>query len=99
MFSIYKFQLFHSKLSNETTIRMPVGAEIISCQMQDKRLMFWAKVDPSVTAGEDRRFYLAATGQQVNDMIDEFIFIDTVQVEEDGFYGPELLVFHLFEVK
>lgn len=70
-------------------IEMPLGAKIISCQIQQGEIFLWAIVRPNNIA-ISRRFLLAFTGQRVNYDLYEIEFIETVQ-------HPNGLVYHLFE--
>lgn len=81
---IWKYEL-NSVLNK---LRMPVGAQVLSVQVQRDITCLWAKVDidaPKV----DRTFELVGTGQPMRE--GPVTYIDTVQLAE-GY-----LAFHVFE--
>lgn len=81
---IWKYEL-NSVLNK---LRMPVGAQVLSVQVQRDITCLWAKVDidaPKV----DRTFELVGTGQSMRE--GPVTYIDTVQLAE-GY-----LAFHVFE--
>lgn len=71
-----------------TDLRLPVGAEILSAQVQNDTVYLWVMVDP-LAPKEYRTFEMIGTGQALEE--GTRTFIDTVQMA-DGF-----LVFHIFE--
>jgi hypothetical protein len=85
---IWKFPL---DVSDSISIEMPVGATILSVQMQNGQLCAWALVDESAPH-ETRRFRMYGTGHPVN-MDDIRNFVCTFLIHN------ERLVFHLFEAK
>lgn len=83
MKSIYKYTL------RETgSIEMPVGAKIISCQLQNEIVTIWAFVDDTARI-EKRRFEIIGTGWACN--IIGYTFLATLQFRNG-------LVFHVFEL-
>ncbi len=82
---IWKFDL---EAKPEQQIEMPIGAEILSMQMQGDQARLWALVEPEAKK-ETRTFEVIGTGQLIPD--EDRIFIGTYQV----FNGD--LVFHVFE--
>lgn len=99
---VYKYDLMFGL----QTIDLPIGAEIVSAATRkpgfSTEFNMWAIVDPSAET-EPRRFYLAATGEQIPEegTNDGGIigfeqtrahYIDTI------LEGEEYLVWHLFEL-
>lgn len=82
---IWKFQL---RATGDQVIRMPAGAEIISCQAQNGKVCLWATVDPK---GEPapRRFSIYGTGMDAEEPPGDFV--GTVLLHGGG------LVLHVFE--
>jgi len=77
MKTIYKYSVH--------ALDMPIGAKILSVQMQDGRIVLWAEVDPDV-ATEPCVFEVFGTGQQMTDTNRQYI--GTVQD------GP--MVWHIY---
>lgn len=90
MKSIWKYPLGVTDIQD---VPMPIGAEVLSVQIQHGMPCIWAIVD---TAGktEHRVFKMYGTGHPltINEKDNE-VFIGTFQVNAGA------LVFHLFEVK
>jgi hypothetical protein len=85
---VFKYAL---AIDDEVAVRLPVGARILSVQMQHGVPMLWALVDDSA-ATEIRRFAWRGTGHDAAGL-DADAFIATVQLQ-DG-----TLIFHLFELR
>lgn len=82
---IYKYPI---AISENFTILMPLGAEILSFQAQNDILNIWAAVWPN-SSFEERKFSLLGTGFDIDmDLVKKFI--GTVQVMDGRF------VWHLF---
>jgi len=81
---VYKYTLHPIR---EQTIEMPLGAEILCCQLQGA-LTIWAKVDPFEPTVQ-RTFLLVGTGEEMTS--DTVKYINTVQMGD--------LVWHIFEVE
>lgn len=82
--TIWKYELQLASLNN---LEMPLGAKVLTIQVQNGKPCIWAQVDENNTK-ELRTFRIYGTGHT---MLDEnLIYIGTWQ---DGIY-----VFHLFEV-
>lgn len=62
MKTIYKYEL----RSQDTSMKLPKEAEILTVQIQDGRPMLWALVDPENVL-EDRFIYTVGTGWEVED--------------------------------
>jgi hypothetical protein len=75
MKSIWKFPLGDS---THPTLTMPVGAEILSVQVQHGKPQLWALVDPDAPK-EVRSFYVYGTGWDVEQ--NTLRFIGTVQMQ------------------
>jgi len=78
---IYKYKL-------ENSVEMPIGAKILSIQMQNNRPYIWALVDTDVEC-EFRHFEIIGTGHNFPEA-DNFTYINTFQD------GP--FVWHIFEL-
>jgi hypothetical protein len=86
MQTIWKFPLL---ITDIQTIAMPVGAQILTAQVQYDELQLWAIVDPH-TANTGRTFAIATTGHAMQFSPDKYIA--TFQLNGGLFVG------HLFEV-
>jgi len=62
MKTIYKYEL----RSQDASMKLPKGAEILTVQIQDGRPMIWALVDPENVL-VDRFISIVGTGWQVED--------------------------------
>lgn len=62
MKTIYKYEL----RSQDASMKLPKGAEILTVQLQDGRPMMWALVDPENVL-EDRFISTVGTGWEVED--------------------------------
>lgn len=90
---VYKYGF---DITDEITITMPKGAEILHVDAQGQGAFVWARVDPDAEP-EKRRFRLAGTGHDL-----------PADVRPDGYpvlahvgsflMADGALVFHLFEV-
>lgn len=90
MSEVWKFE---PMASTTFALSMPVGAEVLTVQVQHGKPQIWAKVDPFAPV-EMRRFALVGTGQRIPDdseMGHRLRYVSTFQLEGG------LLVFHLFE--
>lgn len=84
--NVFKYEI---PLDEEFTLQLPVGARILSFQVQDGQPMIWALVNVHAPF-ESRQFLLCGTGHKINeDRIQSYI--GTIQLLEGK------LVFHLFE--
>jgi len=85
---IYKFEL---KVLDVIEVTIPIGAKILSLQVQNNIPCLWALVDEGVRS-EVRTFKTFGTGQYIFDKeISCKKYIGTYQLQKG-------LVFHLFEV-
>lgn len=75
-------------LHEEQVQRMPVGAQILSVQMQRSQPCLWVLVNPN-SPREERTIYVHGTGHEAD--FSNKRFIGTIQFES------EQLVFHVFE--
>jgi hypothetical protein len=83
---IWKWQL---DLTDTQGLSMPVGAEILSVQVQDRDIQLWALVDET-QPNEWRFFAIHGTGQAMPEKPGKFL--GTVQLNSN------LVVLHVFEV-
>jgi len=85
---IYKYPF---SIADAFTLRLPVGAKILSVQLQDGQPTLWAMVDPREPATWIREFRVFWTGRFVPDATDypPLVFLATIQMNG--------LVWHLFE--
>lgn len=83
---IWKFPLETTDIQG---IEMPMGADILSVQVQNKSICLWALCDPSAEK-KKRYFLIFGTGNPVPDANQKFI--GTVQMISGE------LVFHVFEI-
>lgn len=74
MRTIYKYPL---AITDSQAVLMPVGAEIISAQVQGADLCIWAAVDPTAKK-HARVIHIYGTGHPIPDP-DKLHFIGTVQ--------------------
>lgn len=84
MKTIYKYQL---KTTDQQTITMPVGSEILSLQIQFGNPCIWVKVDTDNEV-RYRTFVTFGTGHPLPENDLEFI----------GTYQTGQFVFHVFEI-
>jgi hypothetical protein len=86
---IWKFTL---ETTDNQVIEMPIGAEILTVQMQGSTPCLWALVNPDVVK-EQRRIEIYGTGHEMRyDMRVNQKYIGTYQLAGGG------LVFHVFEI-
>ena len=88
MYAIYKYPLRFNSIGAET-IDMPVGARILSVQMQGDTITLWALVQPG-SKTETVRFTMIGTGWELpDDFATKNLYLGTVQYES--------LVWHIFK--
>jgi len=85
MTSIFKYDL---KIRDDQTVKMPIGAKILSTQLQYEKICLWALVDPA-NEMEERKIIIRGTGHHIDEM--DMKYIGTVQM-----VGGHL-VWHVFE--
>lgn len=71
-------------------LELPIGARVLSAQMQKGKPCLWVLLDPEIPK-EGRRFRLSGTGHPI-EKAESLSFIDTFQLDGGS------LVFHLFEI-
>lgn len=87
--SIYKYQL---KVTDTQKIELPVGAEILTVQIQNETPCLWALVDPNGIEKETRIIEVFGTGHPISyDMGMSRKYVSSFQLR-----GSQL-VFHVFE--
>lgn len=69
-------------------VKMPAGAIIQYCAMQDLNICFWCVVDPRAEQTE-RKFYVHGTGHP----------IDAEEIYVGSTLDPRGFVWHVFEIK
>lgn len=84
--AIWKYPLAITDLQS---VMMPVGAEILTVQMQGSQLCLWAKVN-TVAVPKARRIEIAGTGHPIPDVGRRYI--STVQQLGGS------LIWHVFEL-
>lgn len=89
MKTIWKFPL---TAQTYQSIEMPIGASILTAQLQGETLCIWALVDKDLTSAqiEKRHFLIFGTGHDIMHGYD-LKYISTFQLHGGA------LVFHLFE--
>ena len=83
MKTIYKFPL---SITDEQTVSMPRGSQVLSVQMQNEQLNVWALVNTE-NLQEQRKFRIFGTGNPV-DVDGNWKFVGTVQ--------ERMFVWHIF---
>jgi predicted regulator of amino acid metabolism with ACT domain len=83
---IFKYRI---KIDDLQEIQMPVGAEILTVQVQQETPCIWAMVDDDVPIMHTRRIETFGTGHAVQEA--ERKYIGTYQIRNGA------LVFHVFE--
>jgi len=85
---IYKYE---ERVGSDTTIlQLPIGAKILTTQVQNNIIYFWIQINPSEVEIEQRVIRKIATGQKFDSTKTEHIYVGSVQ------QGP--YVWHYFEV-
>ena len=85
MISIWKFNL---QTIDKQVIEMPVGAELLTVQIQNGEPCLWARVDNNEML-EQRQIAIHGTGHELPDTTRKYI--GTYQMAGGG------LIFHVFE--
>lgn len=88
---IWKFDLKPNEGDEMVAVvNMPVGAQVLTVQMQYGEPRLWALVDPNAPKA-DRRFQVVGTGHKFNPKPSAH-YLGTFQMQSGAF------VFHVFEV-
>ena len=89
MHVVYKYPFC---ISDVFSLSLPVGAQILSVQLQEGIPTLWARVNTSLSI-ELREFVVVGTGREIPEVGDDQVlaFIATLQI-----YG---FVWHVFEVR
>lgn len=87
MQQIWKYEL---STTDDQTIKMPMGAEILTVQMQHRKPCIWALVNTTAKLTE-RNIEIFGTGNPIS-VVGERKYIGTYQLLDGG------LVFHVFEL-
>jgi hypothetical protein len=85
MIMIWKYTL----IPNRAIIEMPMGAKILTVQVQRNVPRIWAMVNPEETQREKRIFQVYGTGHKMKSV--PGIYIGTFQIDEGRF------IYHVFE--
>lgn len=87
--TIWKFPLV---IDGEQVVEMPIGAEILTVQMQHGFPFMWALVDPEA-GRESRTIRIIGTGHHFGPPVESLAlrYISTIQTDSG------LLVWHVFE--
>lgn len=85
MRKVFKYNL---KVADKQQLELPIGATILTFDMQRERPVLWALVDPELPT-ETRMFRMAGTGHAIDGALSH---IGTSQLRDGG------LVLHLFEI-
>ena len=83
MKTIYKYPI---EITDEQTVSIPIGAQVLSAQMQGTQLCIWAMVD-STNFNCNRRVRIFGTGNPV-ELDSNWKFVDSVQ--------ERIFVWHVF---
>ena len=86
MRAIWKYEVRTDCFEHE----MPMGAKILTVQLQQGKAQLWALVDP-MAAKVTRRFATVGTGHSHEDTIDDAAYVGTFQM-----HGGTLVI-HLFD--
>jgi hypothetical protein len=88
MKTIYKYDL---AIRDDQTVKLPLGAKILSVHEQYGNIIFYALVDKDIEETDDFYFICRGTGHNA-DFIEEFGFqyLGTVKLYNGG------LMFHIF---
>ena len=84
--AIHKYPI---RLLEQQTVTMPLSANILCAQMQNRKLCIWAKVDSDESQTIDRTILIFGTGNPMPMAHGDYI--DTVQVDS--------FVWHVFAHK
>ena len=86
MTTIYKFHLESAR----TTLNLPLGAQVLTVQVQYGAPCIWVRLDPTLPNVERRVFDVYGTGHTIT-KDERLTYIGTFQMQEGA------LVFHVFE--
>ena len=86
---IYKYQIQPTELEDQVTVSMPVGAKVLSVQVQKGIVCLWVLINTKEKVDEFREFNVVGTGHDIDFNTNKFV--GTFQLMEGN------LVFHLFE--
>lgn len=82
----------------QPTLMMPVGAEILTLQLNRGQMTIWAVVDADGSQEEERQFRLLPTGSTVSDKeYAKLKYIGTWQPEDIEARAGVPMVVHVFE--
>ena len=81
MLTIHKYHVIHGK--KHIDLQLPVGAKILTIQVQHNEPFVWALIDPNADF-ENREFIIFGTGHPIEDDISRLQYIGTFQIS-NGF--------------
>lgn len=87
MQTIHKFTL---QPADEQAITLPIGAQLLSVQVQHSEIQLWAIIDTAVVGSYEQRILMVGTGHALPTTDVHVAFLGTVQL-----MGGDL-VFHVF---
>ena len=87
MEKIYKYEL---EITNLQSVSMPIGANVISANVQNGKLCIWALVDTR-NSDKNKSIAVAGTGYEIDFTVSDydFYFVDTVMMSD-------ILVLHVY---
>ena len=87
MYKVYKYSI--NIVDEIQVITLPIGAKILSFQLQGVQPTIWILLNIEEDRLVDRKFVIKSTGQPIMENIDNLIYIATTQ--------QGMFVWHLFE--
>ena len=87
MKTVWKFPV---QIDDRVNVRLPMGATILTVDMQGDQLCLWALVDPDASLNKVRTLRIAGTGHPITD--------EAVDHLGTFFLHDRALVFHVFDV-
>lgn len=88
MKTIFKYQL---EVLNQQILTLPLGAEILTVQVQHEVVCLWALVNPKEKLEEERLIEMFGTGHSIEENKNwERVYLSTIQLSQGK------LVFHIF---
>ena len=85
--AVFKYILETADIS---TVKMPMGAKILSVGAQRQNICVWALVDPSIEEEEVHGFRIFGTGHPMPE--DPGLFLGSVHMDNSRF------IFHVFKI-
>jgi hypothetical protein len=79
---VYKYKL---NLGNQT-LSLPFNSKILSAVNQNNEIFIYALVDMNTPVTEKFDFLIVATGQDYNNFINDYVFLNTVCTYDELFW-------------